>query len=269
MDIGCTTFATLPPFNLGSTVLGYGMSLASGGAVGPALGAPAIVVMGDGGFWHNGLITGALNAHWNDHEAVLIIVENGYASATGQQHVPSTGSNPWGKPVKVSIENTLRGIGIHWIRRVNAYDVENTLKTLRAALDERDARLRVVISDEECMLARQRRERRERAEAEQAGRPVTYARYGVDAEVCTGDHACIRLSGCPSLTVRPPLDPLKDGPTTYVDENCLACGLCSSAAHAARLCPSFYRARRVANPGAWRRLRDRVGNQVLKVLGAS
>jgi indolepyruvate ferredoxin oxidoreductase alpha subunit len=268
MDIGCNTFATLPPFNVGSTVLGYGMSLASGGAVGPALGQPMIVVMGDGGFWHNGLITGVTNAHWNGHDAVLIIIENGYASATGQQHVPSTGSTPWGRPVKVSIESALRGIGIDWIRRVNAYEVEETMAVLREALDARGDRLRVVISDEECMLARQRRERAERIIAEKAGQTVTHARYGVDADVCTGDHSCIRLSGCPSLTLSAATDPLKDGPTAYVDENCLACGLCGEAAHAARLCPSFYKAERVINPSTWQRLGARVSEGVVKALGA-
>ncbi len=108
-DIGCNTFSTLPPFNMGSTVLGYGMSLASGGAVGPALGKPTVAVMGDGGFWHNGLVSGAINAQWNGHDAVLVILENGYASATGQQHVPSTGSTPWGQKIRVSIEKTLAG----------------------------------------------------------------------------------------------------------------------------------------------------------------
>ena len=44
-DIGCSTFSTLPPFNTGSTVLGYGMSLASGGAVGPVLDQPGVAVM--------------------------------------------------------------------------------------------------------------------------------------------------------------------------------------------------------------------------------
>lgn len=269
MDIGCNTFATLPPFSLGSTVLGYGLSLASGGAVGPALGQPSIVVMGDGGFWHNGLITGVTNAHWNGHDAVLILIENGYASATGQQHVPSTGSTPWGRPVNVSIESALRGIGVDWIRRVNAYEVEKTLSVLRAALDARGDRLRVVISDEECMLARQRRERVERTRAEEAGQTVTYTRYGVDADVCTGDHACIRLSGCPSLTLCAATDPLKDGPTACVDENCLACGLCGEAAHAARLCPSFYRAERIANPNVWQRLGAWLSESFVKALGAA
>ena len=266
-DIGCSTFATLPPFNIGSTVLGYGMSLASSGAVGPALGAPSIAVMGDGAFWHNGLVSGAANAHWNGHDAVLIILENGYASATGQQHLPSSGSTPWGSPRKISIEDTLRGLGVTWIRRVNSYRVSETLAAIRAALDHRDG-LRVLISAEECMLAHNRRERRVTAARRAAGYPVTQARFGVDEEVCTGDHSCMRLSGCPSLTLRPATDPLKDGPTAQVDSGCVACGLCGAAAHAATLCPSFYEARRLVNPGAWQRLRARIGAALLHWMGA-
>ncbi|HEB95526.1 MAG TPA: indolepyruvate ferredoxin oxidoreductase subunit alpha [Sedimenticola thiotaurini] len=266
-DIGCNTFATLPPFQVGSTVLGYGMSLASGGAVGPALGQPTVAVMGDGGFWHNGLTTGAANARWNEHDAVLIIIDNGYASATGQQHIPSTGSTPWGAPVRLSIEQTLRGMGIDWIRRVNAYRVADTLAVLREALDA-DGGLRVVISDQECRLARQRRQRREQAQRRQRGRPRRQARFGVDAEVCSGDHSCMRLSGCPSLTLQAADDPLRTAPTARIDGGCLDCGLCGEAAHAAALCPSFYRAERLIDAPGWRRLLHRSARPLLRLLGA-
>jgi len=268
-DIGCSTFATLPPFNTGSTVLGYGMSLASSGAVGPALGQPGVAVMGDGGFWHNGLTTGAINAQWNGHDSVLVVLENGYASATGQQHLPSTGSTPWGRRIKVSIENTLKAIGIRWLRRVNSYDVKHTLNTLRAAFDAPEKGLRVVLSDNECMLAHQRREKRKKQEQARAGKPVVRERFGVDEEVCSGDHSCMRLSGCPSLTLRPGFDPLKDGPAAMVDETCLACGLCGEAAHAAALCPSFYRARAIENAGPLRRLWTKTGARLATALGAS
>ncbi len=269
MDIGCNTFATLPPFNIGSTVLGYGLSLASDGAVGPALGQPGIVVMGDGGFWHNGLVTGALNAYWHGYDAVLVIIENGYASATGQQHIPSTGATPWGRPANVSIEKTLRGMGIQWVRRVDAYDVRRTMRVLAEALDDRGPHLRVVISDEECMLARQRRQRRLAAAARREGRPVTTVRFGVDDEVCNGDHACMRLSGCPALTLNPLADPLKNGPTAHVDAGCVGCGLCGSAAHADHLCPSFYRATRLENPSAFTRITAGLGERLVRLLGGS
>ncbi len=267
MDIGCNTFATLPPFNLGSTVLGYGLSLASGGAIGPALDQPAVVVMGDGGFWHNGLLTGAANALWNGHDAVLILIENGYASATGQQHIPSTGSTPWGTPVRVSIEDTLRGMGVRWIKRVNGYDLAETRRVIENALDARGPHLRVVISDQECMLAVQRRAGRQQAEDEKLGRRFSRARYGVDEDVCTGDHACMRLSGCPSLTLKPTNEPLSDGPKAFVDTGCVACGLCSEAAMAARLCPSFYRVSRVVNPSGWERLVHSLSRKFVNQMG--
>jgi indolepyruvate ferredoxin oxidoreductase alpha subunit len=80
---------------------------------------------------------------------------------------------------------------------------------------------------------------------------VTRTRYGVDDEICTGDHSCIRLSGCPSLTVKPSPDPLRTDPVATVIESCVGCGLCGEVAHAAVLCPSFYRAEIVRN-ATWR-----------------
>jgi indolepyruvate ferredoxin oxidoreductase alpha subunit len=139
---------------------------------------------------------------------------------------------------------------------------------LEEALDARGPRLRVVISDQECMLARQRRQRAAVAAAVQSGRPAPQARFGVDEEVCTGDHACMRLSGCPSLTLRRGGDPLKDGPTAFVDANCVDCGLCGAAAMANRLCPSFYRAEVLRNPSPWRRLRSSASERLLAWMGA-
>ena len=158
---------------------------------------------------------------------------------------------------------------MRWLRRVRSYDVATTLKTLRAALDAKGAGLRVVISDAECMLARQRRERRRKAERRRAGKSYATERYGVDEEVCTGDHACMRLSGCPSLTLRPARDPLKDGPTATVQPSCVACNLCGEVAQAAALCPSFYKAEARHNAPAWRRRLERINRRMLAWLGAA
>src|SRR5215510_15579814 len=61
-DVGCHIFATLPPFNLGNTMLGYGLGLSSAAGVAAASQQRVISIMGDGGFWHNGLTTGVTNA---------------------------------------------------------------------------------------------------------------------------------------------------------------------------------------------------------------
>ena len=47
-------------------------------------------IMGDGGFWHNGLLTGVQSALFNGDDAVLLIFKNGYTSATGTQEIIST-----------------------------------------------------------------------------------------------------------------------------------------------------------------------------------
>ncbi|MBL6959232.1 MAG: indolepyruvate ferredoxin oxidoreductase subunit alpha [Rhodospirillales bacterium] len=268
-DIGCSTFSTLPPFNIGSTVLGYGLSVASGAASAHALGQPTVAVMGDGAFWHNGLTTGVAHSQWQGMDTVLVIMDNGYASATGQQHLPSTGSTPWGRPNKVTIEGALRGLGITWIKRADSYNVSKCMKELRKAMDAKGKGLRVIISDNECMLAKKRRGNKLKAVSAKAGKPVRTARFGVDHEVCTGDHSCMRLSGCPSLTLRPATDPLKDGPTAAIDSSCVACSLCGEAAQAAQLCPSFYRARGVLNPTGWQRFKARLNSTLLGLAGAS
>ena len=116
------------------------------------------------------------------------------------------------------------------------------------------AGLKVIIAEGECQLERQRRLRPQRARALAAGERVVRTRFGVDEDVCSGDHSCIRLSGCPSLTVKDATDPLKVDPVASVNEGCVGCGLCGEVAHAAVLCPSFYRAEIVHNP----RPRDRL-----------
>ena len=98
------------------------------------------------------------------------------------------------------------------------------------------------------MLNKQRREKPLAAKAAREGRRVVRERFGIDPDTCTGDHSCIRLSGCPSLTIKPNLDPLRRDPIAHVENDCVGCGLCGEVSHAAVLCPSFYRASIVTNP---------------------
>jgi indolepyruvate ferredoxin oxidoreductase alpha subunit len=126
--------------------------------------------------------------------------------------------------------------------------------TLTDALTTKAKGPKVIIASSECMLNRQRREKPLVANALQAGRRVVREKFGVDEDVCSGDHACIRLSGCPSLTVKHLSDPLRDDPVAHIDDSCVACGNCGEVAEAAVLCPSFYRADVVHNPGRWESL---------------
>jgi indolepyruvate ferredoxin oxidoreductase alpha subunit len=265
-DIGCHAFATLPPFNQGNTILGYGLGLASSSAVAPNFGKRVISILGDGGFWHSGLTTGVANAVYNRQDSILVVLENFYTSATGQQSNPSTGKNPRGDSVRMSIADTIRSLGVSWLRVVNPYKVSDALETVREAMTTKAGGLKVIIGRGECQLERQRRVKPQTAARLKAGERVAAARFGVDPDVCTGDKSCMRLNGCPSLTLKASGDPLREDPVAHVDQTCVGCGLCGEVAHAAVLCPSFFEARVVHNASGWEKALDRVRRRVIGLL---
>ena len=266
-DIGCHSFAALPPFGIGNTITGYGLGLSSTAGVAPAMEKRTVSIMGDGGFWHNGLSSGISGAVFNKSDNVLIVMANGYSSATGQQHIPSTTAGGNVPPdTVVPIENVLKGLGIKWIRKQHTYQVGKMKNLLREALTTTEKGLKVIIAEAECQIAKQRRLRPLVAKALKAGERVVRTRFGVDEDTCTGDHACIRLSGCPSLSVKPNPDPLRKDPVTSVLDSCVGCGLCGEVADAAVLCPSFYRAEIIQNPSALDRLLDRTRSSVIAKL---
>ena len=249
-DIGCHSFASLEPFNLGASILGYGLGSAATSALHTRGSKRPLSIMGDGGFWHNGLTSGISNAVFNEHDGVTIIVDNGYAAATGGQWIPSSEADAPRRTARLSIADAVRGVGVRWVRSLNTYDMKDTLKILREAMSTREKGPKVIVAQGECQLNRERRTRPQLNRLRKTGKRVARKHYGVDAETCTGDHSCIRLSGCPSLTVKPNPDPLRRAPVAAVDYDCVGCGVCGEVAHAAVLCPSFYHAELVDNPGA-------------------
>ncbi len=265
-DIGCHTFSALAPFNLGQTVLGYGLGLASSAGIGPNFGKRTISIMGDGGFWHNGLTSGIASSVFNQNDSVLVVMKNGYTAATGWQFLPSSPKKGDFTQSRMSIEGTLRSLGIKWLRKVRTYNVSRMVDTLREALTTAEKGLKVVIAESECMLAKQRRVKSERAKLLAKGKRAIRERFGIDDDVCTGDHSCIRLSGCPSLTIKQNPDPLRQDPIAHVNTGCVGCGLCGEVAHAAILCPSFYRAEIVYNPAKWERLVARLRQGLIRRL---
>ena len=89
-DIGCHLFSIMPPFNIGATTMGYGLGPASNSAFNVPAEKRPIAVMGDGGFWHNGLSSGVGNAVFNKQDGVILVVDNLYSAATGGQDILSS-----------------------------------------------------------------------------------------------------------------------------------------------------------------------------------
>jgi indolepyruvate ferredoxin oxidoreductase alpha subunit len=266
-DIGCHSFATLAPFHMGASIMGYGLGPASGSALsGGQGGKRSISVMGDGGFWHNGLTSGIGNSVFNQHDSVTVIVDNGYAAATGGQYIPSSRTEAKHRKANNPIERAVRGVGVEWVRTVQTYKMQQGIDALREALTTAYKGPKVIIAEGECQLNRTRRVAPVLRQMVKEGKRVVRQRFGIDPDVCTGDHSCIRLSGCPSLTIKSNPDPLRRDPVAHVDNSCVGCGVCGEVAHAAVLCPSFYRADVITNPGAWDRLKFRFRSAVIEFL---
>lgn len=268
-DIGCHLFSILPPFNLGSTTMGYGLGPAAASAFNVAADKRAISVMGDGGFWHNGLATSVGNAVFNKQDGVILVVDNFYSAATGGQDIPSSRALNPRRKTNNSIVNAVKGIGATWVRQIDrTYDVAKMRDTLREALTSKEPGPKIIVASSECMLNKQRRVKPLFAKAVKDGKRMVKERFGVDEDVCTGDHACIRLSGCPSLSIKHTDDPLKDDPVAAIDNNCVGCGNCGEVSEAAVLCPSFYRADIIHNPTGWDRFAARLRSAVIGWLQA-
>ena len=258
-DIGCHLFSILPPFHIGNTTMGYGLGTAGASAFNTSSPKRAISMMGDGGFWHNGLTSGIANAVFNRSDNLTIVVDNNYTSATGGQDLLSSKlANPT-RSTGHAIEKAVRGVGVEWVRTIRrTYDVAGMRDALKEALTTKDKGPKVLIAQSECQLNKQRREKPLVKQAIADGKRMVRERFGVDSDTCTGDHSCIRLSGCPSLSIKPNPDPLRTDPVATVLDTCVGCGVCGEVSHAAVLCPSFYKARIVSNPNGRDRLAERV-----------
>ncbi|MDP3671257.1 MAG: indolepyruvate ferredoxin oxidoreductase subunit alpha [Telluria sp.] len=267
-DIGCHLFSILPPFNLGATTMGYGLGAAGAAAFNTAeTSKRTISFMGDGGFWHNGLTSGVGNAVFNKSDNLLVIVDNNYSAATGGQDLLSSrGENPL-RATRIPIDNAVRGVGVKWVRKItDTYKLADMRDAMREALTSTERGPKVIIAQSECMLNKQRREKPLVRQAVKDGKRVVRERFGVDSDTCTGDHSCIRLSGCPSLTIKPNPDALRQDPVVTVLDSCVGCGLCGEVAHAAVLCPSFYRAELITNPSRWDNFKTTLRRSVIGFL---
>jgi indolepyruvate ferredoxin oxidoreductase alpha subunit len=267
-DIGCHLFSILPPFNIGATTMGYGLGAAGAAAFNThETGKRTMSIMGDGGFWHNGLTSGVGNAVFNQSDNVLVVIDNAYTAATGGQDILSSKATNPIRTTRLSIADAVKGVGVKWVRTMtDTYNVSAMRATLREALTSPERGPKVIVAQSECTLNKQRRVKPKLKKLAKEGKRVWEEKFGVDAETCTGDHSCIRLSGCPSLSIAPNPDPLRKDPVATVLDSCVGCGLCGEVAHAARLCPSFYRTTAITNPSAWEKTRARVRSAVITYL---
>ncbi len=220
------------------------------------------------------MLSGVASRLLNNSDGILVILQNGYTSATGTQDLISTpeseqrqlAASNSSTNTDQTIEKALKGIGVEWLKTVHTYEVGSVKKVLFEALNSSFKGLKVIVAEGECQLERQRRLKPIKYKTLKDKKRFIRVRYGVDEETCTGDHSCIRLSGCPTLTVKPSSDPLKSDPIAHVTDGCVGCGLCGENALEATLCPSFWKAKIITNPHFAERFLNWIRNKVIGLL---
>jgi indolepyruvate ferredoxin oxidoreductase alpha subunit len=267
-DIGCHLFSILPPFNIGATTMGYGLGAAGAAALHDTSSEKrTISFMGDGGFWHNGLTSGIGNAVFNKNDGLVVVVDNAYSAATGGQDLLSSASSSEIRSTKHPIERAVRGVGVEWAKTVtNTFKVGEMKKMFKDALSTKELGPKVIVAQSECTLNKTRRERPLMTKKVKEGKRVVRERFGIDPDTCTGDHSCIRINGCPSLTIAANPDPMRKDPVAAILNTCVGCGLCGEAAHAAVLCPSFYKTSVISNPSLWDQFKSKLRNFIIGAL---
>ena len=212
-DIGCYTLGNAMPLDMVDTCLcmGAGVNITQGiGHLDPDTVCFAFV--GDSTFFASA-ITGAVNAVYNQADMTLIILDNSTTAMTGHQPHPGTGFTMMGEVVeKVSVENTLRGIGVREVETVNPLNHEKAVETVRrlAALPG----VKAIIFKYPCIAIASDVTKRLR----EAGC------VNIDPDKCIQCRKCIREIGCPALII-------KDGRVAIDETLCTGCGLCK------QICP--------------------------------
>lgn len=211
-DIGCYTLGALPPHNAMDTCICMGASIGNAFGFEKALGKKfskrLVAVIGDSTFIHSG-ITGLIDIAYNKGSVTVIILDNRTTAMTGHQNHPGTGITAKGEKTKeINLAELARACGIEEVYEINPYDLKNTLKTIKNAMEsEKPA---VVISKAPCALLKEARERFKREKKRK-----------VIEEKCLGEKckACIRL-GCPAIS-------MVNGKAFISSLLCVGCGLCS------------------------------------------
>ncbi|MFI3207203.1 MAG: indolepyruvate ferredoxin oxidoreductase subunit alpha, partial [Clostridia bacterium] len=135
-DIGCYTLGNAKPLDMVDTCLcmGAGITIAQGlNRIEPD--AKNFAFVGDSTFFASG-ITGVVNAIYNQSNIVLIVLDNSTTAMTGHQPHPGTALTMMGEiSQKISIEKTLKALGVEFVETVDPLDLEKAISTVKRATE--------------------------------------------------------------------------------------------------------------------------------------
>ncbi len=215
-DIGCHTLGFQEPYQMGEVLLCMGASTAIGSGLSLYNNSRKVVAfLGDSTFFHAG-IPGIINALFNNHNLVLVVMENGTTAMTGHQDHAASGRNFNEVTDAIPIRRVLEGLGVQHIFETDTYRQQQLTDLMQQALAAEQ--FAVVIARHPCMLLFTKNQRRKNGYVERT--------VQIDQEQCTQIHTCVQDFACPSFTRA------ADGTVTVNRELCIGDGSCMQT------CPS-------------------------------
>jgi indolepyruvate ferredoxin oxidoreductase, alpha subunit len=223
-DIGCYALAVAPPLSAmhASTCMGAGVGGAYG--AGKVMGKDGLgkicAVLGDSTFIHSG-IGPLMDTAYNKGYATTIILDNRITAMTGQQEHPGTGYTLQNEPASmVDYEQLVRAAGIKHVKKVDPYNVKETMEVIREEVNRDDASV-VITVDSPCLLLRRAKP------LEKFKHPL----YVVDTDTCRGCKVCLEIN-CPAISWQEGAGQTKDGHkrkgTAFINKDqCVGCEVCA------------------------------------------
>ena len=217
-DIGCYTLGYGEPLNACDMLLCMGSSIAQASGIARTTGKRTVAYIGDSTFFHSGLPALANAVQANDN-VTIVILDNYVTAMTGFQpslttdgagssHNGKTSSTPPnGESGRFSIEDAVRGLGVHQIHSIDPLDEETSLAAFKKA--KREEGVNVVVCHSPCVVNEHRINR-------DAKRPA----LTIDQDLCNACSLCVRQLGCPAILVT-------DGVFTIDEDLCDGCELCA------------------------------------------
>ncbi len=213
-DIGCYSLGFLPPYNLGNLLYCMGSGAPAASAVSKAFPSENVIsFVGDSTFFHAAM-PGIVNAVYNKHRQVIMVMDNGITAMTGHQPNPNSGFGANGPAPRILIDDILKAFGIRFIERVPSYEcakVEDALKRAFEFTKSPEGGVAVVIQEEPCALRRSRMERK-------AGTLPNPLR--IDLEVCRNIQNCLKNFSCPAI------ERSEDDKVFINTDLCIGCASC-------------------------------------------
>ena len=206
-DIGCYTLGVAPPFNTADFIICMGGGAGAAGGFAQSTDQLPIAFMGDSTFFHSG-VPPLVNALFNNHKIVMVILDNRTTAMTGHQPNPGVGRDFGGiKTEGLDIESLVKGVGAKFVRQVDPYDIAEATKVMKEAI-EFDG-VAVVISKCPCPLELKKM------------KLLVPKTCEVDESKCIGCHICLKTVACPALII--------DGKKVRTDSaQCIGCGMCAN-----------------------------------------